>query len=239
MSNEQPSQEKKKLSSAFADASGYVEYFETLGKDRIPDNVHLDAVYVFTLTADAQHEATEVAVKLYKDGRAGKIIVNNATTETGYAGVAFVRKLLAEAGIPTEDIVEITTTINLTTKTETDPLMEYCVSHGITNLAVASAPFHYRRAYVSSVTTAIDKGLGDSLNIWPAKFLPKNYDWREITRHSQGTLKKKKIGLVDTEIERMDTYAINEAHVPDGTLKPWVEIKAYMQARDRRVKEAS
>lgn len=34
----------------FATSQGFVEFLERTGKDRIPEHIRLDAVYVFTLT---------------------------------------------------------------------------------------------------------------------------------------------------------------------------------------------
>ena len=214
---------------SFASAEGFAEYLELTGKDRIPEHLKLDAVYVFTLTKDAQHEAVEVAVDLYKKGRTKKIIINDASTETGYCGVDFVNQLVRAAGVPEGDIVVITTKGSLNTKTETDPLITYCKENNIQNIAVASAPFHYRRAFVSAVTQVIEQGQDQHVNIWPAKSLPKDYNWKKEKSHSQGSLKGSGIALTQTEMDRMYGYTENKS------LKPWEDIKRYVEARDRRV----
>ena len=213
----------------FASAEGFAEYMEMTGKDKIPENLVLDAVYVFTLPEDLQREAAESAVEMYEQRKAKKIIINDATTQTGYSGVDFVKKLLIDKGVPEDDIITIKLEGPLNTKTETKPLIDYCIANNIKNIAVSSAPVHYRRAFVSTVTRAIEGDHDSQLNIWTVKILEKDYDWKKEKAHSQGTLSGSGITLTQEEMSRMYAYTENKS------LKPWSRIKEYMLARDKRV----
>ena len=90
------------------------------------------------------------------------------------------------------------------TLNESKSLVDYLKSNSLTNILIASPPFHLPRAFLSLLSSSLE--IGYSINIICA---PSNRisDWDvETYTHSQGSLRGTVSQLLQGELERIDLY---------------------------------
>lgn len=213
----------------FATAREFADFLAVLGKDRIPEGVALDAVYIVSETLDNQQSGVETALALYKSGRARKIIICGEPARQGYCGVEAVRAMLHD--VPPSDVVEVLVGEIFHTTSEVRAATVCCADHKMKNVALAAPSFHLPRAFVSGVTGVLADLEEHSINIWPAKGT--GQVWKEEADHSQGKIRGTRIKLLQGEIDRLYKYC------ESGDLVSWAEVQRYMQERDKRISKTS
>lgn len=230
----------EKKSQEFSTAREFAEYLYAISHDRIPERIHLDAVYVFGETIDNQRIGVLPAAKLYQEGKADKVLICGGVARKGYSGAPKVRELLIEAGVPEEKITEVEIPVpdeQFHSKSEAEAVVAFCKEHSVNNIAVAAPVFHLPRTFASIISAALETGADDAINAWAVQGTVPGEEkadwWKEKALHSQGKAHDSRIKLFQGELDRIYDYYTK------GWLKSWGDIQAYMQRRDRRIRQHS
>ena len=113
---------------------------------------HADAIVMLSGSATF-HERAQHAAQLYKEGRAGKIILTNDNLKSGWSEAEqrnpfyYERAMqeLIQAGVPEQNIEVLMDPI-LGTYHEVCVIKLYCESHNIHSIVVVTSGYHSRRA---------------------------------------------------------------------------------------------
>ena len=113
---------------------------------------HADAIVMLSGSATF-HERAQHAAQLYKEGRAGKIILTNDNLKSGWSEAEqrnpfyYERAMqeLIQAGVPEQNIEVLMDPI-LGTYHEVCVIKLYCESHKIHSIVVVTSGYHSRRA---------------------------------------------------------------------------------------------
>ena len=104
---------------------------------------------MFVLGGDPWDRGNE-AVRLYKEGYAGKIICTGEIVPRLFliAGIEYPESELTQMNIIAQGVPESNVELlckGTSTKEESDYILDYCKEHHISNLAIISSKFHTRR----------------------------------------------------------------------------------------------
>ena len=111
---------------------------------------------------------------------------------------------------------------DLNTLTEAQMIVRYARAHRWRTLAISAAPFHQIRAFVSTVSVALQ----EYKKLLVYSVVGCSLDWQENVHHSQGVLRGLRKELVKTEHDRLLRYHAK------GDLLSCHEILTYLNARD-------
>lgn len=192
------------------------------------DNVEVNApvVYLFGQTSDNQSSVFNRGKELWKKGLVASILIDDGDDKHGYPGYQSWRKELLRMEVAETAILPLQgnlITKNINTLTEAQTLVRYAQSQRWKRIYITAAPFHQLRAFITVVSVALREY--PELAIYNA--VGTHLDWFEETRHSQGTLRAKRIELIKTEMERIEKY-----HKKGDLVSP-EEIFAYLEWRDK------
>lgn len=196
------------------------------------DNVKASApaVYLVGQTSDNQSSVFNRGKKLWEKGLVASILINDGETKHGYPGFELWRQELVRMGVNDEAIIPLRAEIinkGVNTFTEAQALVRYAKSRGWKYIYIVAAPFHQLRAFISVVSVLLREY--PSLRIYNA--VGTHLDWFEEARHSQGTLKGRRIKLIKTELKRIYKY-----HLKGDLVSP-EEVLAYLEWRDTKTKK--
>ena len=113
---------------------------------------HADAIVMLSGSATF-HERAQHAAQLYKEGRAGKIILTNDNLKSGWSETEQrnpfyyerAKQELIQSGVPEQNIEVLMDPI-LGTYHEVCVIKLYCESHNIHSIVVVTSGYHSRRA---------------------------------------------------------------------------------------------
>ena len=113
---------------------------------------HAEAIVVLSGSATF-HERAQHAAQLYKEGRAGKIILTNDNLKSGWSEAEQrnpfyyerAKQELIQSGVPEQNIEVLMDPI-LGTYHEVCVIKLYCESHNIHSIVVVTSGYHSRRA---------------------------------------------------------------------------------------------
>ncbi len=197
-----------------------IELLFRVFNDPLAQSIHPDGIYLF-----AQTEAnTESVLKAVADDTSCDILILQTAPRSGYAGYEKWVQALEQQGIASSRIkgVPMDDTVLLNTRTESQALMHYVAHQGYKTIAVAAAPFHQLRAFMTSVTILREKRLKLQVVSRPGASSP----WLTEVVHSQGTLKATRSELIHAEMERIEIYQ------DKGDLASYRQVLAYLDKRD-------
>ncbi|MDI6451163.1 YdcF family protein [Anaerobaca lacustris] len=185
-----------------------------------------DAAYLFAQTEPNQQSVFQAARSLLHRKAVGRIWISDCTTKSGYIGATACREAMVRAGVPDEVIEEVPTepTDILHTKIEAQAIVRFATIRGCRRLIVTSAPFHQERAFMAAVTAAMHDDPDLMIYSVPGRAQP----WDEVVTHSQGTLRGTRAELIESERQRIETYAAQ------GDLACRADVLAYLRRRDDR-----
>lgn len=172
----------------------------------------------------------ELAADLYKDLRVGKIAIVNSMGEKLGSKIPFeahigkdeFRRRLVDLGVPTEDIV-VPDQTGYHTRQETDAFLQLARQRGWKSAVAISQPHQVLRAMLGTVR-AMDQ-LGHKMEIYTAH--PKNTNWHEVVKGSQGAESKRRIDHISDELKRIPDYQSK------GDLASFEELFSYLEDREK------
>jgi len=141
----------------------------------------------------------------------------------GDSGFEFRKKLLVDLGVPKTIItpLAIPAEINVNTLTETQALVKHSKTNKWKRVIVSSTPFHQLRVFATTVSVALRKSPDLLIYNAPGTTL----QWREHTRHSQGTVSGTRKELLEMEYGRLNDYCMK------GDILPCENILNYLDER--------
>jgi hypothetical protein len=144
---------------------------------------------------------------------------------TGYPGAKAWKDYLYYSGnLAPSHIITVPCLELLHTFSEALALVRHAKECGWKSLIIVAPPFHQLRAFISVVSAIRKLGVTD-LRVYNQ--VGTTLPWHEESRHSQGTLKATRLGLVLTELARV--YRYHEK----GDLVSVSEVLDYLEWRDK------
>lgn len=171
--------------------------------DVLPSNP-TDGAYLFAQTPANQRSVFETGVDLMNQGKTKKLFISASAPISGYPGFKHWQQDLQALGLSEADVIAIPPTDDtiLHTRIEAEGLVRYAKAKHLSKLTVISAPFHQLRAFMTTVTVALEEMPELQIYSRVGASLP----WNETVTHSQGNLEMKRRNLVQAELERIERY---------------------------------
>lgn len=206
--------------------TGLVELHDIISQDREPLK-QVQGVYLFGQTSDQEGAIFQSVEQIRDRGLSAPVFVLNDHPEdprykpSGYPGFAsWSQKLKQGYGIDALPL-EPSDPGNLNTFSEAQALVAHSKAQGTNSWYAVAAQFHMLRGFISAASVAI-KQL-PSLNVFA--YHGADQDWDEVATHSQGKLRKTRRELIQTEMERIQTYTAK------GDLESAQKILEYVEQR--------
>ena len=183
-----------------------------------------DAAYLFAQTEPNQESVFAAARGLLERDAVGKVLISDCRPKCGYIGAVAYRKAMVKFGIREQAIEEVAMepTEILHTLIESRAAVQFAQAKGYETLIVVSAPFHQERAFMTTVTAALQDYAELKLYSYPGRAQP----WDEVVTHSQGILEGRRAELIAAEQERIEKY------VAQGDLAAREKVLEYLRTRD-------
>ena len=187
--------------------------------------------YMYANTPDNQDSMFLRAIELANAGAIESLGTSEGDLGHGYEGFDHSVERLKVFGwkgqIP---LVKLNVGGNVNTGSEATKLAEYARSFagGGSNggdLAVIAPAFHLPRAFVTTVTALHNVGLA-AVRVYPICGV--SLPWLQEAVHSQGTLKKKRADLLNSELQLLEKYRAPEF----GCMLSAKEVLQYLNWRD-------
>lgn len=182
--------------------------------------------YLFSETVDALSHFQK-GVELLRNGRASKLYIFDdvSRSNTGYAGVDFSEQKLRGFGAKPKEIERIPYTgkESFHTLIEALVVIDFARKNGWRNLIIVAPPFHQLRCFITMVSALLRLRASSRLAVWNHVADPE--PWGVKVRHSQGTLRAKRVNLVPHESRRLPLYQAN------GSMVPFKSVFAYLKKR--------
>jgi hypothetical protein len=190
----------------------------------LPPATPADGAYLFGQTVDNQTSVFRTGVDLIQRQQARRLLIADSVSRSGYPGFAAWYQALMDLGLKTDKIRGVPTHSFpiLHTLTEATALVRYAKAEKMRTIFVVAAPFHQLRAFMTTVTVALQKFPELRIYNRPGQALP----WHETVRHSQGSLECQRSELIYSELERIERYQVK------GDLASPEQILAYLSQRD-------
>ena len=184
-----------------------------------------DAIYLFGQTKDNERSTLETGSHQWTNGNVKAIALLNRERVPGYPGFRAWEEKLVTSGVPEKNITGIRTVgFPSTTFTEAEAIVIYAQKNKWQTLYISTSPFHQLRAFVSVVSVIFQEQSPLLVYNIPGKPLP----WNETVSHSLGVLRGTRVGLIQSEIKRLNTYH------QKGNLVSAAQVLAYLEERDRQ-----
>lgn len=194
--------------------------------DTRPKNI-ADAVYLYSQTIDNQQSVFMAAKEMMSRKLVRKILIPNTGPKSGYPGYSLWENELLGLGIQKKHIMgtEIRNTESINTLTEAIDMIKYVKEKRYQNIYIVASPFHQLRAFMTSVTAALEYYPEIQIYSYNGKSLP----WSDIVAHSQGEKIGSRKNLIVGELNRISTYQ------KKGDLALDMDVLAYLDKRDKQV----
>ena len=214
-----------------ADLEGFFQLLPRIYADyHDPRRGPFKMAYMYANTPDNEDSMFLRAIELANAGAIESLGTSEGDLGYGYEGfdhsVARLKALGWKDKVP---LVKLDVGGNVNTGSEAQKLAEYLLNYdsGLwmkTDLAIIAPPFHLPRAFMTTVTALHRADL--KMRVYPICGVP--LPWNEEAVHSQGTLKKKRADLLDSELQRLEKYRAAEF----GSMLPPSEVLKYLDWRD-------
>jgi hypothetical protein len=183
-----------------------------------------DFAFVFGQTADNQDSVLQQARYLLASGQTARVGFLDAPPMSGYPGFAAWHKWLADSGVPPNQIegVPFGNHPLIHSRIEAADMLQHARTRGYRTVLVLAAPFHQLRAFMTTVTVALETHPDVRLHSVPGLPLP----WLEQAVHSQGQVSGQRRELVASEWTRIEKYT------QQGDLATVEQALAYLNRRD-------
>ena len=185
----------------------------------------MQGAYLYCQTRDNQQSVFQAAQFLLSHSCTSKLLILGTDAESGYPGFEEWKRQLLELGISTEQIERVKKegSSALNTLVESEALIRLAKQEKYGSIFVVAPPFQQLRAFMTAVTV--------STRVYP-ELLIYSYTgtampWKEEVVHSQGTLKAKRLELIQKEMERIEKYQNK------GDLASFEQVLNYLNRRDK------
>jgi hypothetical protein len=184
-----------------------------------------DAVFLYSQTTDNQDSVLSAGSRLIADNRAKRIILTQSGPKSGYPGYPVWKKELLDRGVSAESIlgVDLDEAASLNTLIEANAMIEFAKKRQYKDIYICAAPFHQLRAFMTSITAAVNHYPQINIFSYCGKALP----WLENVAHSQGETQGPRRELIHAEFARIVKYQNKGDLAGDDT------VLDYLDARDR------
>ena len=184
-----------------------------------------DAVFLFSQTMDNQMSVLSAACQMVERRLAEKIIITRSGPKSGYPGSPVWEKELLERGVSAESIlgVDLNEAASLNTLIEANAMIEFARKRRYADIYICAAPFHQLRAFMTSITAALNHYPRINIYSYSGNALP----WLENVSHSQGETLGPRRELIHAEFARIVKYQNK------GDLAADHAVLNYLDARDR------
>ena len=184
-----------------------------------------DAVFLYSQTIDNQNSVLSAACRLIADNLAKKIIITHSGPKSGYPGYPVWRRALLDRGMSAESImgIDLDEAESLNTLIEANAMIEFARKRRYTDIYISAAPFHQLRAFMTSITAALNHYPQIKIYSYSGMALP----WLENVAHSQGETQGPRRELIHAEFARIVKYQNKGDLAGDDT------VLDYLDARDR------
>lgn len=185
-----------------------------------------DGAYLFAQTVDNQESVLAAGRDLIDRGQVQNLLISAAGAVSGYPGGDRWRHELERRHVPPLCLRAVKPPVDkiLHTRLEAEALIRHTRTKGYKHLIVVSAPFHQLRAFMTTVSVALEQMPELKIYSQVGGVLP----WHETVVHSQGRLTLPRSDLIQAELERIEQYQ------QQGDLAPTEAILAYLKQRDER-----
>lgn len=182
--------------------------------------------YLFAQTVDNQESVLAAGRDLIDCGQVQNLLISAAGAVSGYPGGKSWRHELERRHVPPYRLKAVKPPVDdiLHTRLEAEALIRYTSTNSYDRLIVVSAPFHQLRAFMTTVSVALEQMPELKIYSQVGGVLP----WHETVVHSQGRLTLPRSDLIQAELERIEQYQ------QQGDLAPTEAILAYLKQRDER-----
>ena len=190
--------------------------------DELPKKT-ADGAYLYSETIENQSSVLVAAGELITKNIVKMIVLPGSPARCGYPGQDVWNVELLKAGISADRIActEASSAPLLHTRSEAEALMQLAKAKAWKSILVVAPSFHQLRAFMTTVSVALDVYPEISVYSYPGKFLP----WDEEVTHSQGKLRGKRREFIYEELKRIETY------MAKGDLRPLSDIVDYLNRR--------
>lgn len=191
--------------------------------DPLP-HVPPDGAYLFSQTVDNEQSVFATAVDLINQRQVKQLLIPDSAPRCGYPGFQAWQQALLGLGLQEANLAGVPTASypTLHTLIEAKALVRYAKQKNITSVFVVATPFHQLRAFMTTVSVALQEFPELRIYNRVGVALP----WHETVLHSQGTLECKRSDLIHSELERIERYQTKE------DLAATDEILDYLVRRD-------
>ena len=182
-----------------------------------------EGAYLFGQTVDNEQSVFATAVDLINRHQARRLLIPDSSPRCGYPGFRAWHQALVGLGLGETTITGIPTASypTLNTLIEAVAVVRYARQENITSIFVAAPPFHQLRAFMTTVSVALQEFPELQIYNRVGMALP----WPETVFHSQGTLECRRSDLIHSELERIERYQAK------GDLASTAEILDYLNQR--------
>jgi uncharacterized SAM-binding protein YcdF (DUF218 family) len=183
-----------------------------------------DAAYLYGQTEDNQVSVLSAARKLIHENLARKIVIVDSGPKSGYPGYAVWKAEMLEAGIAEEimETIDLRESNSLNTLIEANAMIDHVKQNGYTSVFVVASPFHQLRAFMTSVTAALNHYPQVRLYSYNGHPL----SWLDTVVHSQGKTMGPRKTLIQAEYDRILRYQ------QKGDLASVGSVLRYLDNRD-------
>jgi hypothetical protein len=190
----------------------------------LPPATPADGAYLFGQTVDNQTSVFNTALDLVKENRIRQVLIPDSAPRCGYPGFKAWHQALIAQGLNPSTISGVPTASfpTLHTRIEAIALVRYAKQENMSAVFVVAAPFHQLRAFMTTVSVALQEFPELRVYSRVGQTLP----WYETVLHSQGTLECQRRELIHSELERIQRYQAT------GDLAPTAQILEYLGRRD-------
>lgn len=115
-------------------------------------------VFLFSQTKDNQYSVLSAAQQVINDKLAENILIVNSDPKSGYPGYSLWEKELIQMGIPKNKIfgIDLSDAVSLNTLIEAEALIKFAKRNQYRDVYITASPFHQLRAFMTSVTAALN-----------------------------------------------------------------------------------
>jgi hypothetical protein len=191
--------------------------------DPLPE-VPVDGAYLFGQTVDNEQSVFATAVDLVSQHQTRQLLIPDSVPRCGYPGFRAWQQALIGLGLRDTTITGISTASypTLNTLIEATAVVGYAKQKSISSIFVVSPPFHQLRAFMTTVSVALQEFPELQIYNRVGIALP----WHETVFHSQGTLECTRSDLIHSELERIERYQAK------GDLAAAEAVLEYINRRD-------
>lgn len=198
---------------------------------RDPRRGRFKLLYVYSETLDNEESCFLRAVELAQASMMESLGIAEGDRSHGYEGFGHsVERLKAFGWKGNIPIVKFDIDGNVNTLSEAEHLADFGLAHK-GDIGIVVPPFHLVRAFVTTVTALMHSRnkmnrTDDLTRVYAVPGVA--LSWMQQAVHSQGVLKNTRVGLLGSELERLEKYRVSKF----GGMLSAKEVIDYLNWRD-------